>query len=299
MANVLADNPSALRLSQRDDPTFVGHDNGFVNAIKFKATPGSRAFRNLIRIVSTLPDGREKCFTERKQDAKNLPISAHELRVNHAILADAYDASNGFGHEGNRYVYNNRAMMYTSIFIESREILLQPTHLRRAREYLPDREVRVIIRSEDMGFIDLNDPKFFNITAATGQEDHELRSFYELLVVQGSLDSSECTAVGSEMYVSQGPNHQEMYSHGICFLSGFKKNARVVQEHGKSVVKLVVDPVVSAFYADHRLADSFYDVTRGDYTNQSAIEQFCALYKNVRVCLSVSKSRILTVCGLS
>jgi hypothetical protein len=74
MANVLANNLSALHLSQRDDPTFVGHDNGFVNAIKFKAKPGSRAFRNLIRIVSTLPDGREKCFTERKQDAKNLYV---------------------------------------------------------------------------------------------------------------------------------------------------------------------------------------------------------------------------------
>uniref|UniRef100_A0AC35EX08 Uncharacterized protein n=1 Tax=Panagrolaimus sp. PS1159 TaxID=55785 RepID=A0AC35EX08_9BILA len=87
-----------------------------------------------------------------------------------------------------------------------------------------------------------------------------------------SGDSREWTAVGSEMYVSQGSNHQEMYSHGICFLNGFKKNARLLQEH---------------------------DVTGGDYRNQRAIEHFCALYKNVRVCLSVSKSRIFTVRGLS
>uniref|UniRef100_A0AC35ERI5 Uncharacterized protein n=1 Tax=Panagrolaimus sp. PS1159 TaxID=55785 RepID=A0AC35ERI5_9BILA len=98
MANVLADNLSALHRSQRDDPTFVGHDNGFVNAIKFEAKAGSRVFRNLFRIVSNFPNGREKCFTERKQDAKNLPISAHDLRVKHAILVVAYDASNGFGH---------------------------------------------------------------------------------------------------------------------------------------------------------------------------------------------------------
>uniref|UniRef100_A0AC35F427 Uncharacterized protein n=1 Tax=Panagrolaimus sp. PS1159 TaxID=55785 RepID=A0AC35F427_9BILA len=196
MANVLADNLSALHLSQRDDPTFVGHDNGFVNAIKFEATAGSRVFRNLIR-----------------------------------LFADAFGASNGFGH---RYVYDNRAMMYTSIFIESHTIVLQPTDLRRTREYLPDCEVRVI-RSEDMGFIDLNDPKFFNVNAATRQEDHELQENVLLLV----------------------------------------------------------------FYADQRLADSFHDVARGDYRNQSAIELFCALYKNVLVCLSVSKSRILIVRGLS
>uniref|UniRef100_A0AC35GHV5 Uncharacterized protein n=1 Tax=Panagrolaimus sp. PS1159 TaxID=55785 RepID=A0AC35GHV5_9BILA len=72
-----------------------------------------------------------------------------------------------------------------------------------------------------------------------------------------SGDSRERTAVGSEMYLFQRSNHQEMFSHGICFLNGFKKNARVVQEHGKSAVKLV-DPVVSAFYGDHRLADSFH-----------------------------------------
>uniref|UniRef100_A0AC35EUL5 PAZ domain-containing protein n=1 Tax=Panagrolaimus sp. PS1159 TaxID=55785 RepID=A0AC35EUL5_9BILA len=203
--------------------------------------------------------------------------------------------------------------MYTSIFIESRTIVLQPTDLRRAREYLSDLEVRVIIQSEDMEFIDWNDPKLFNITAATDQEDHELRSFYELLVVQPSFDSRECTAVGSKMYkfielvnnkkekastsnnsqfyVSQGSNHQKMFLHGICFLNGFKKNARVVHKDEKSAVKLVVDSVVSAFYADQRLADSFHDVTRGDYIEIKVLMN--------RVCLSVLKSRILTVRGLS
>lgn len=109
----------------------------------------------------------------------------------------------------------------------------------------------------------------------------------------------ECVAVGSELYIACDPRRQNMYLRGISFLEGFKKNARIVQENGVAVMKLVLDPVSSAFYAEQRLADAFHDVTRGNYSNQVAIELFRSLYKNVRVYLSFNKSKILPVHGLS
>uniref|UniRef100_A0A914ZG47 PAZ domain-containing protein n=1 Tax=Panagrolaimus superbus TaxID=310955 RepID=A0A914ZG47_9BILA len=284
------------------DLKLVKSEDGYVNGIKFEAKPGAKAYRNHIRITAVLPDGRERCLTERKSkrdEKKDLPISAHELRVNNLILSDAYDHTHGFGVEGMERVYDNRAMMYTPVSIPCNTIEIPVEKLIHAKGYVTGQKVIVDIRNNDMGFLDLNDRKFFGVTTSTGQEDHELRSFYELLVVQGSLDLKECVAVGSELYISCDQRHQIMYTRGISFINGFKKNARIVQDNGKAVVKLVVDPVDSAFYAQQRLADSFHDVTNGDYSNPRAIEHFFSLYKNVRVFLSFNKSKILPVHGLS
>lgn len=79
--------------------------------------------------------------------------------------------------------------MYTPCQLSNLTIELSVKDLVRSQGYITGSLVIVEIRSDDMGFLDLNDQKFYSVVASTGQEDHELRTFYELLVVQGSLDS--------------------------------------------------------------------------------------------------------------
>uniref|UniRef100_A0AC34FJF5 Uncharacterized protein n=1 Tax=Panagrolaimus sp. ES5 TaxID=591445 RepID=A0AC34FJF5_9BILA len=100
MANELASSLSGLHLARNSDLKLIKSEDGYVNGIKFEAKPGSKAYRNHVRISVFARDGRERCLTERKSkrdEKKDLPISAHELRVNNLILADAYDLTRGFG----------------------------------------------------------------------------------------------------------------------------------------------------------------------------------------------------------
>lgn len=172
---------------------FVSCERGHVNALLLKANPGSKAYRYHVRITLVTEKGVKKCLTEKfsPDDAKkDLPISFQEMRIIYQLLSAAYEITNNFGASDVDLVYDNKSILFTSkpLQVADDPIILSPDQWGDAREYLHGSEVIVEIVPSKLGALDLNDKRFFASQAAAGREDHDLRSFYELLTTQGSQD---------------------------------------------------------------------------------------------------------------
>ena len=198
------------------------------------------------------------------------------------------------------FVYDCKSTLYSSrrLFYKMENITLpRNTWDRQLQDYCQYLSFTVHIAFSKPIILNLRDARFFDKPSEfIGREDHELRSFFELLTNQLAVNKNIAILRPGQVFFK---NDCVESKFGISFYRGVKKQCRLVADQGRNVMKLVIDPVITPFYTKQTLADSMMDVFDKMGLSRRSVTKFHNLYLNVGLLYRVDRNKIFFLRELS
>ncbi|KAE9551161.1 hypothetical protein FO519_005631 [Halicephalobus sp. NKZ332] len=279
-------------------------DTALSNLFDINIKDSARVFRYRVDISvidqdensQSLTAGEESC---RKERAENWVKQRLCRMIFDEVLYQTKAFDSPCGKEP-FFVYDCKSTLYASNRISYRvEDLAFPRNLWRRELQNHCRYLRFTVRihfSKPI-ILNLNDPRFFDEPGkSVGRENHELRTFFELLTNQPIIDNNNAILRTGQIFFKSECAEKKL---GISFYHGVKKQCRLVTNGRRNVMKLVIDPLIIPFYTGQSLADSMMEFFDRTGFSRRTVEKFHNVFLSVGLMYRIDRSKVIIFRELS